>query len=185
MRQPRESASPDRVWLEQLFRDHHAELCSFVYGYTSSDDVAEDIVQDLFLSVWQDPERWVKARRVRVLLFVAARNRALDYLRHRRVRENHAERVLAEDPNPSIPSADDAFAHKEIQQAIDDAVSRLPERAREIFLMSRSDGLTYREIAERIGISIKTVETHMSRSLRRLREQLIGFLTLLTLLLGA
>src|SRR5690625_3483027 len=175
---PKETASPDGAegeWLERVFREHYESLCAFVYSYTGSDDLAEDIVQDVFLSIWKDPERWVSADRVRVLLFVAARNRAVDHLRHLRVRERHVQRTIAEGPTRMAPRADDALAHKEVQEALDEAVASLPDRAREIFLLSREQGLTYREIAERLGISIKTVETQIGRSLKRLRAQLGRF----------
>lgn len=177
---------PDPAWLERIFRDHYAELCSFVFGYTASDEAAEDIVQDLFLSIWRDLDRWMEQESVRVLLFVAARNRALDYLRHRRVRERHAQRTVAEAVSGVIaPAADDAVVNQEIREALDEAIGTLPDRAREVFLLNREEGLTYREIAERLGISIKTVETQMSRSLKKLRARLAVFLSfLLALYLG-
>lgn len=170
----------DPAWLERIFRDHYAELCAFVYGYTGSDEAAEDIVQDLFLSIWRDPARWTGRESVRLLLFVAARNRAFDYLRYRRVRERHAQRAIAEAVVGAVaPPADDVATSKELREALDEAIGELPERAREVFLLNREEGLTYREIAERLGISIKTVETLMSRSLKKLRARLAVFLSLL------
>lgn len=168
----------DPAWLEQIFRDHYASLCAFVYRYTGSDEVAEDIVQELFLAIWRDPARWAESRSVRLLLFAAARNRALDYLRHRRVRERHAQRVVAE-VRAIAPAVDDAAANAEIRDALDAAMESLPPRAREIFRLNRADGLSYREIAERLGVSIKTVETQMSRTLKKLRAQLAVFLSVL------
>ena len=174
------ASDSDAAWLEQLFRDHHAKLCAFVAGYTDSDEVAEDIVQELFLAVWQEPERWAEARNVRVLLFVAARNRALDHLRRRRVRARHAQRTVAESQGGALlPRAADELELAEIRNALDSAIEALPARAREIFRLNRTNGLTYRQIADRLGVSIKTVETQMSRSLKKLRARLAVFLTLL------
>jgi len=176
------SADPaflDDGWLEQLFREHYAPLCAFVYGYVASDDAAEDLVQDLFVAIWRRPERWRGAGdALRPLLYVAARNRAMDALKHQRVRERHATRALAEGADGAMPGADDLLASQQVQRALDAAVAALPERAREIYTLSREHGLTYRQIAERLDISVKTVETHMSRSLKRLRLDLAVYLSL-------
>lgn len=171
---------PSHEWLEELFREHYVELCAFVYGYVASDDAAEDVVQDIFLSIWKDPARWTeRADKLRILLYVAARNRALDHLRYRQVRERHARRATGADlPNP-FPAADIALAQQEIEVALNSAIAELPGSARQIFLLNREEGLTYREIAERLGISIKTVETQMSRSLKKLRSSMAEYLILL------
>jgi RNA polymerase sigma-70 factor (ECF subfamily) len=175
----RAPASPGHEWLEEVFREHYVELCAFVFGYVASDDAAEDIVQDLFLAIWESPDRWKETgKSPRFLLYVAARNRALDYIKFRRVRERHAENV-AETPAHTPATAVENLARQEVQQALDNAIASLPERAREIFLLSREEGLTYREIAERLELSIKTVETQMSRSLKRLRSELATYLALI------
>jgi RNA polymerase sigma-70 factor (ECF subfamily) len=174
-----EPEPPGHAWLEGLFREHYAGLCSFVYGYLSSDDAAEDLVQDLFVAIWRDPMRWYEAGdALRPLLYVAARNRALDALKHQRVRDRHAVAVAGSESMRAAPAADVVVAHRQVQQALDAAVAALPARAREIYLLSREQGLTYREIAERLGISVKTVETQMSRSLKRLRLDLAIYLSL-------
>jgi RNA polymerase sigma-70 factor (ECF subfamily) len=184
MRVTEDPAHPEYEWLEQLFGEHYEELCAFVHSYVFSAEAAEDLVQDLFVSIWQNSERWTGAGdALRPLLFVAARNRALDLLRHQRVRERHAERMIAEGMESTAPPADAALLQQLIQQDVADAIATLPERAREIFLLSREEGLTYREIAARLDLSIKTVETQMSRSLKRLRGALAAYLALLTALL--
>jgi RNA polymerase sigma-70 factor (ECF subfamily) len=172
-RSVRGNESPVREWIERVFRDHYAALCTFVCGFVGSREVAEDIVQDLFCSIWQDSERWMAADdALRPMLFVAARNRALDVLKQRRVRERYAEQTaLAAAPHAGW-APDEAAAWGEIESALDAAIAALPEGAREIFLLSRRDGLTYREIAERFGLSVKTVETQIRRALIKLRAQL-------------
>lgn len=184
MRVTDDPAHPEYEWLEQLFDEHYEELCSFVHGYVFSSEAAEDLVQDLFVSIWQNPERWtVAGDALRPLLFVAARNRALDLLRHQRVRERYAERVIAEGVESTAPPADYALFQQLIQQDVADAIATLPGRAREIFVLSREEGLTYREIAARLNLSVKTVETQMSRSLKRLRDVLAVYLALVLVLL--
>ncbi|HEX7091107.1 MAG TPA: RNA polymerase sigma-70 factor [Longimicrobiales bacterium] len=166
-------ALPVREWLERVFREQYAELCTFVCTLVASRDVAEDIVQDLFYSIWRDPARWLDAGdALRPMLFVAARNRALDALKQRRVRERYAEQTALVEARHPAWGPDEAAAWREIERALDAAIAALPQGAREIFLLSRRDGLTYREIAERFGLSVKTVETQMGRALKKLRAQL-------------
>src|SRR5690606_25557528 len=107
-----------------------------------------------------------------LLLYIATRNRALNYLKGRRVRERHAERTAALEPSITRATAAEEVVQKEIQEAVDDAIASLPPSARQIFRLSREEGLTDREITERLEISVKTVETQMSRSLKKLREWL-------------
>lgn len=130
------------------------------------------MVHDVFLAIWRAPERWLEAGdALRPMLYVAARNRALDVLRWRRVRERYAERVaLQAAAAPADP--EEVLAQREIERAFDAAVAGLSARMREIYLLHRLEGLTYREIADRLGISVKTVEVQMGRALKKLREQL-------------
>jgi RNA polymerase sigma-70 factor (ECF subfamily) len=173
-------ARPDDDWLERLFREHYATLCTFAHGYLASDDAAEDLVQDLFVAIWRNPARWRDAGdALRPLLFVAARNRALDLLKHQRVRERHAPSLALVLEESTPPAADALLTHHEVQRALEGAIAALPDRAREIYRLSRGHGLTSRQIAERLGISVKTVETQMGRSLKRLRIALAGYLSVL------
>lgn len=169
---PFDAASPVHEWIERVFRQHYAELCTFVAGLTGSVEGAEDVVHDVFLAIGRAPERWLEAGdALRPMLYVAARNRALDVLRWRRVRERYAERVaLQAAAAPADP--EEVLAQREIERAFDAAVAGLSARMREIYLLHRLEGLTYREIADRLGISVKTVEVQMGRALKKLREQL-------------
>src|SRR5690606_38349093 len=169
-----DAVSPVHEWIERAFRAHYAELCAFVSGVVGSEDGAEDVVQDVFLSVWRAPDRWLAAGdALRPMLFVAVRNRALDMLRRRRVRERYVEQVaLIGVPTPVGP--EEVLAHRELERAFDAAVAGLSARLREIYLLHRMEGLTYREIAEQLGISVQTVEVQMGRALKRLRAQLGG-----------
>ncbi len=110
-------------------------------------------------------------------LYTAARNRALKHLRHRRVVARWAERV-ASAPLPTGPQADERLRTREMAEAIRRAIDALPDRCRQIFLLSREKYLSYAEIAEVLGISVKTVETQMWRALKSLRKSLAPYLGL-------
>jgi len=173
-----------RDWIVRLYEKHYAALCAFAYGYVASYDVAEDIVQDVMVSVWANPERWPEgSESTPLLLYTATRNRALNYLKGRRVRERYAERTNALAPSITRATAADEVVESEIRRAIDDAVASLPPSARQIFRLSREDGLTYREIADHLQLSIKTVETQMRRALKHLRERLAPYLLVLLIVI--
>jgi RNA polymerase sigma-70 factor (ECF subfamily) len=156
---------------EAWFRTYYRRLCGVVYAYVGSAETSEEIVQELFLKIWRQRESLDITDSLEGYMFRAARNEALNHLKHRRVelqwrgREQAAERPVA-------PAADDALSERELSRAIDAAIAALPERCRVVFLMSRRQGLSYAEIADALGISVKTVEVHIGRALKTLRERL-------------
>lgn len=166
---------------EKLFREHYPRLCEFVDGYVRSAEVARDIVQDLFLALWEKRGGEGSPELTTAYLFTAARNRALKHLRHRRVVERHEERAAVWPQQ--APRADEEVRQRETAEAIDAAIAELPDRCREIFLLSRRQHMSYAEIASALGLSVKTVEVQMWRALRRLRESLAPYLAIIALAL--
>ena len=164
------SVANDDAAFEALFRAEYASLVNFGKRYVHDLTVAEDLVQDVFLALWQLRTRVHPDTAARAYLFRAVRNRALNHLRQTKLRRRvGAELALgARSVEPETGGADVARIRTALQQAID----ALPTRCRLIFRMSREHALTYAEIAESLNISIKTVETQMGRALRALRESL-------------
>jgi len=158
---------------EALFREHYARLCELVHGYVQSTDVAHDVVQDVFLALWQ--RRVDPASLNAAYLYTAVRNRALKVLRHHRVAQRYRERNATPEWDPR--STDDRVRQRETAEAIDAAIAQLPDKCREIFLLSRRQHMTNTEISAALGISVKTVETQMWRALRKLRASLSPYLT--------
>lgn len=179
----RDAAEPGRgsAAIEAAFRAHYTQLCDFVDGYVHSPDVSRDLIQDLFVHLWERADAGDPAPLTSAYLHTAAKNRALKYLRHRGVAARHAERV-GRAPRPQGQRADARVRRSETAEAIREAVGDLPDRCREIFLMSREEGLTYAAIAEDLGLSVKTVETQMWRALKSLRERLAPYLVLVLLI---
>lgn len=161
--------------LEVAFRTHYTRLRDYVASYVRSDEVASDIIQDLFVNLWERYDAGDLPLLTPAYLYTAARNRALKYIRHRQVVARWEEQVRHE-PAPTAPRADDALRTNELAAAIRRAIDRLPERCREIFLMSREQELSYAAIAETLGISVKTVEVQMWRALKSLRNSLAPYL---------
>ncbi|HEX9563312.1 MAG TPA: RNA polymerase sigma-70 factor [Gemmatimonadaceae bacterium] len=165
----------DERALGAVFRSHYAGMASFVQRFVRSPDVAEELVQDVFLKLWTKREHLAEIETLRTYLFRAARNTALNHLRRVKLeRRWQDEQGMVDDP-PAAFAADEDASEQEVALAVQQAINRLPPRCREIFLLSRDGGLTYAEIALSLEISVKTVETQMGRALKSLRVSLKPF----------
>lgn len=180
--------SNEQQWIEQLiqgnekgfealYRFYFPKLSQFAYRFVQSTDLAEDIVHDVFLSLWKKKANLKPTKTLRAYLYQAVRNQAMNHLN----RQN--EDILYDYSLVELISADTADdieldEESTLQDKVIEAIQQLPDRGRQIYLLHREDGLTYKEIAKVLDISVKTVETHMSRSLAFLREYLSDFLVL-------
>jgi RNA polymerase sigma-70 factor (ECF subfamily) len=168
------SAPHYHTW-ESAFQAHYVELCEYVLRFVGAAGAAQDLVQDLFLSLWDSRTRRGGACLTRPYLYVAARNRALKYLRHRRVAAAWIERASREEP-ATASSPEDLYLRRELADAVARAVAELPTRCREIFVLRRQHQLSYREIAARAGVSLGTVKSQMWRAAVLLKEKLAPYL---------
>ena len=164
----------DQGAFDAIFREHYASLVRCAEAMLRRRDVAEEIVQEVMLALWQKRDTLVVEDSLRSYLFRATRNRSLNHLRHAAI-ERRAEPELSAAEPPDAP-APAALVDEEIEVALRSAVSGLPPRCREVFELSRIHGLRYGEIASTLGISVKTVEAQMGKALRILRERLAPWL---------
>jgi len=160
----------DASAFEQLFRLYSQPLIHFVCRYVRDISTAENLVQEVFLAAWAHRSQLDPTRNIKTYLYTAARNQALKHLRHTQVEQRSAADIEMGPPHP--PTPEDERQSQEIGVALARAIEALPEKARIIFSMNRFDQLSYAEIAEIQGISIKTVETQMGRALKTLRPRL-------------
>lgn len=176
--------TPDRLLLERLrtgdeaafeaiFRGCYPRLVAAAEHLLRDQARAEDAVQEVLLELWRGRERLDPEMSVAGYLHRAVRNRALNQLRHDRV-VRQAEPLV--EPGTPPPGADSGVLTRELEQAVRAAVSRLPERCREVFELSRVHQLRYAEIASAMEISVKTVEAQMGKAIRMLRDGLGGWL---------
>lgn len=161
---------------ERLYRYYYDNLAAYIAGYVGSGSVAEELYQDMFLAIWRARQTWNPPGTIKSYLYKAARNKAIDYIRHRKVEARWAAEERAKKREHSA-SPDDEMYYDQLARIIEAAIEDLPERRRLIFTMSREYQLTYREIAEALDISIKTVETQMGRALASLRDALAPHLS--------
>jgi RNA polymerase sigma-70 factor (ECF subfamily) len=161
----------DTGQFELLFRSSYVSLVRYARTLIKDQDSAEEIVQDLFFRIWKDKEKIKIESSLNGYLFRSVHNRCLHYIEHNRVVERHAQEMsYHQTENQESPS--DILHYKELQARIASILERLPERCGQIFCMSRFEGLKYAEIAEKLSVSVKTVEANMGRALKEFRKEL-------------
>ncbi|MDZ7648264.1 MAG: RNA polymerase sigma-70 factor [Cytophagales bacterium] len=162
---------------EQLFKEHFKPLCGFAMKYVGDLDEAKNLVHEVFISFWEKFDTLPIDTHYRSYLYTAVRNRSLNHLRDRKklITLENAEHKMAEE-NTAMETA-------ELEKEIEYAINSLPEKCRQIFELSRYEGLKYQEIAEKLEISVKTVEAQMSKALATLRTHLGEFLSLIFILI--
>ena len=172
---------------ESIFRLYYTPLCLYATSITGEQEVAEEIVQDLFYVFWKERESLPILRSIKNYLYGAtrnpvsythlrARNRSLQYLEHREVRYRYRNTVLAgENPESESYTPQDQLEYKELQSLVNRALGKLPERRLRIFRMHRFEGMKYAEIASSLSLSIKTVEAEMTKALQTLRKEIENY----------
>jgi len=174
-------AIKDIAEFEKLFKTEYSKLCSYANLFLNDPDAAEDVVQEVFFKLWKNREELNIQTTVKSYLFRAVRNGCMNVIDHISVREAY-KIVNEEDIKNSEGNPIDETIVSELEQKIRETIDLLPSERRKIFVMSRFDGLKYREIADRLNISVKTVENQMYQALKFLRERLVDYLPLLLLL---
>jgi RNA polymerase sigma-70 factor, ECF subfamily len=164
----------DEAAFDQIFRTWYAPLVRLAEGMVRERAVAEELVQEVMLELWRRREALAADGSPQAYLFQSTRNRALNHIRHEKVKKRGEPFAAMEEA--ASPPAHNQMVEEEIDAAVRTAVAELSPRAREVFEMSRVQGLKYAEIAERLGVSVKAVEKQMGNALRGLREKLAVWL---------
>jgi RNA polymerase sigma-70 factor, ECF subfamily len=166
--------SGDQRALEEIFREHYAALCGFARRYVGDDGTAEELVQDMFLALWAKRDKWEVTSSVRSYLFRAVRNRALNRRKRESIERDWAQQEAgAIEPFPAVADGIDESETEHTLRAVDAAIESLPERCRLVMRLRWRDQLSYAEIAEVMGISVKGVENQLGRGLKVLRDRLV------------
>jgi len=162
----------DELAFEVLFRRYDRQVYAYVWRKTRGDhQLAADVVQETFFRLWRRREHWMPTGSVRAYLLRTAQRLLVDEYRRQSARARWKQSVKSL-VSPVAISAESEFERHELRARIAAAIEALPDRTREVFILKHHAGLSYREIADFLGIANKTVEAHMGRALRRLREAL-------------
>lgn len=156
---------------ESLFRSSYISLVKYAKTIIKDQDTAEEIVQDLFVRLWEEKENLKIESSLNGYLYRAVYNRCLHFIEHRKVVERHAE-VISSEQHDYGEDPSEILHYKDLQTMIAGILERLPERCGKIFCMSRFEGLKYSEIADKLSVSVKTVEASMGRALKEFRKEL-------------
>lgn len=161
---------------EETFRVYYPRLRMFILKLIKNEEDAEDLAQDIFVKVWADKLLWTgQIRDVDSYLFRMAKNRVFNYIESKYVRQTYAGRKLQDD-EPLEDGVYNYIVAKETALIIRMAIDKMPQQRRTVFLMSREEGLTNAEIAEKLHLSKRTVDNHISLALADL-SKIIYFIT--------
>lgn len=159
----------EKKFFEHLFKRYFKELCLFARQFITELEKCEDIVQEVFLNVWERGDLPIDEKQARSYLLTSVRNRCLNYIR------DHKKLIdTSEFPTTAIDYSNQ-IEYKELEKLIRQTIENLPPTCRKIFEMHRFGGLKYQEIAQALNISVKTVEAQMSKALKTLREKLEAY----------
>lgn len=175
-------AQDDESAYASLFQEFYVQLCRFSVKYVREETISEEIVQEVFLTLWEKRNDLVIRSSLKAYLFQSVKNSSLNYLNSRFAKQDF-QRDYFDQKEVPVNDTQEALAHDELQKIVQEAIDQLPTKCRAIYSLSRNTGMSYKEIAEHLGISIKTVESQMGIALKRLRTFLQHHWELLTLFL--
>lgn len=159
----------DEKAFQALFRAYYPFLCQYATQLLKEPSAAEEIVQELFVRLWEKRKETSIEISVKNYLVRAVKNSCLNHIRHFKIKSDYIQNIQSE----KILYADEEYdAQEELIKKIEESIASLPEKRREIFRLSRQEGLKYKEIAAKLNVSVKTVETQMGIALKSLRQKL-------------
>ena len=165
---------------EQLFKTHFRGLHAYAITLLKDEIAGEEIVQNVFFKFWERRSQLVIETSPKAYLYKAVYHDCLNYIKHQKVKSAHAMHVVRQS-NDRVENASGKVLQGELKEKIHQAMNELPEQCRTIFQMSRFEGLKYQEIADEMGLSVKTIENQMGKALKLMRQKLVEFLPIFIL----
>lgn len=169
----------------RVYSIYFPKLVRFAREFVLSTEDAENIIQDIFIYLWEHQEILGSLSNLNAFLFVLVKNRCIDFIRQKKLVERKREEfemVMDKELQLKMYALqqfdENALSADDIEVILNNAINSLPEKCREVFILSRMEGLKYREIAERLNISTKTVENQIITALKKLRVELKDYLPL-------
>jgi len=170
----------DKESFRKIFQEYYQPLCHLSQNYVVDEDEAKGVVQEAFVKLWEIRNELNSGSNLKNFLFTLVKNNCLNILKRRQILLKHHEKIRGIELHYQFESlnrmGDDFLEYKELKEKIDQAIQNLPEHCRVVFEMSRFEDLKNREIAEKLGVTQKTVEAHLTKALKILRKELKDYL---------
>lgn len=163
----------DHSAMQLIFKQHYTDACMVVYKYVKDQNTAKDIAQEVFIKFWQKRNSINIQSSMKAYIRRMSVNEAISHLR----RQKYFDEISTIEDQESSQHSEQQFLHKELEDNISLAIDTLPPRCKIIFQLSRFEELTYKEIAARLEISVKTVENQMGKALKIMRASLKQYLS--------
>ncbi|MGQ8335337.1 RNA polymerase sigma-70 factor [Sunxiuqinia sp. A32] len=163
----------DEIAFKYFFDTYYDDLCNFVNSYLRDTTLSEDIVQNIFIYLWEKRKLLPSDCSIKSYLYTASKNKSLNFLRNQKSRNQILENFKIAGQNEFFEySSDQYMEFEELKTIIENAVNNLPAKCKTVYQLSRNEGLTNKEIAERLQISVKTVENQITIAIKKLKENL-------------
>jgi RNA polymerase sigma-70 factor (ECF subfamily) len=161
----------DLTAFNEIYLLYSKKVLNFAYSFSISVPDAEEIVQDTFLKLWQKRDYIDLGKSIGSLIFVIAKNLVLNKIKHYSLDKEHLKKYFQELPKDSYLGIEEKLNFNEVESVVNQIIAGLPEKRREIFILNRFKGLTYREIAQHLNISQGTVEKQMKKALETIHDK--------------
>lgn len=172
----------DKSAFETLFKSHYSQLCSYARQIISDPDLSEEIVQEMFFQMWQKKESLFIETSLKSYLFRAVHNGCLNHIKHHKIKQAYAQ-YINDNQNITSENQYSMDESEELLNMVGKAVEQLPPERKKVFMMIRYEEKKYKEVAEILGISVKTVENQMGKAMQFLKEALKGYISIILLIL--
>ena len=162
----------DPLSFEILFQKYYVRFYNFVFNLTKNSQAAEDIIQNVFMKIWINRANLRPDQSIHNYIYVLSKREMLNHIRDRKAYVQVERLVMAEQPSEEV--TDQSMALKELDERIRRFIADMPEQRRKVFLLSRYRGLTNKEIAEMMGLSVRTVDRHINLALTSLKKEFMN-----------
>jgi RNA polymerase sigma-70 factor (family 1) len=158
-----------------VFTHYYADLVIFANTFIRDKETSEEIVQDIFIKLWENRDKITITTSLKSFLLKSVQNKSIDRLRHLKIRNKYQSMIL-DHPILFENNTENFMLYSELEKSLETALNKMPDEVTNTFSLSRFEGFTYNEIAEKLNISVRTVEVRVSKALVLLREQLKDYL---------
>lgn len=173
----------NKLIFEYLFESYYSGLCAFCLRYIDNKEIIEDLVQELFMSLWSKKENLEVKTSLKSYLFTSIKNKCLDHNKHSKVKNKYRE-YISKHKSIAEDTINECYIESELRSLLESELNKLPPRCKEIFVLSRFEGKSNAEIASLLNISKRTVELQISNALKLLKVSLKDYYFLLFVFLS-